>query len=259
MSLPALSNWESTRTALHQAAQVIGGVKKAVAHPLPNYAHLGLFVVPTGVTTGKLPDGSELAVDFTQQAITTALPGQTPAAVPLAGHTQMTLTDALVKVLADKGHAVQPDRTKITGTSTFDVNPALANEYAPALYSIFTSIARFRARLLGGMSPMVIWPHGFDLSFLWFARGLNEGQDPHLNFGFSPGSAGFPRPYVYLYAHPMPNGLLDVKLPAPARWYQGGWTGAVIDYDGLAALPDHEAALEGTLTGIFAAVSPLVG
>lgn len=257
MALPALSDWDSTRSGLHQAAQVLGGIRKAVAAPLPNYAHLGLFVTPTGLTTGKLPEGDQLLLDFTTQVITYICPVNTHNPVALAGHTQMTLTDAVIEAMTNAGHGVQPDRAKITGTQLFEINPALAQDYAPALHSIFSAMARFRARLLGSMSPMIIWPHGFDLSSLWFARGSVEGKDPHLNIGFSPGSPGFPRPYIYIYAHPMPVGMSEVELPEPAYWTHERWTGIVIDYDYLAAQSDHEAVLEGMLGSIFAAVAPL--
>lgn len=259
MTLPALSNWDSTRVALHQAAQVAGGVRKTVAVPLPNYAHLGLFVTPKGVTTGKLPDGGELILDFTQQVLTYICPENSVTPVSLAGQTQTSLTDAVLKAMTDKGHGVQIDRSKLVGTQTFEINPTVAGEYATTLHSIFSTIARFRARLLGGLSPMIVWPHGFDLSFLWFAKGFTEGQDPHLNFGFSPGSPGFPRPYIYSYAYPIPNGLFDVKLPEPARWIQEPWKGMVIDYDALAAMPDHENVLENLLTDIYTSIAPLMG
>jgi hypothetical protein len=258
MSLPALSNWDSTRIALHQTAQVMGAVRKIVAKPLPNWAHLGLYVTSTGVTTGALPEGDELILDFTTQVLTYICPALTINPVPLAGHTQMTLTDAVVKTMTDTGHGVEPNREKLIGTEKFDINATTAKEYATALYSMFSTIARFRARLLGGLSPMVIWPHGFDLSFLWFARGFDEPKDPHLNVGFSPGSPGFPRPYIYAYAHPIPNGLLDVKLPEPARWNTAGWTGVVIDYDALAGLPDHEIVLENLLRTIYTSIAPMM-
>jgi hypothetical protein len=104
----------------------------------------------------------------------------------------------------------------------------------------------------------VVWPHGFDLSFLWFARGFDEGGDPHLNFGFSPGSPGFPRPYVYAYAHPKPEGMFDFKPPAPARWNTEPWTGIVIDYDALAAASDAESTLETLLLDIHAGLAVLM-
>src|SRR5689334_9211985 len=142
MSLPALSNWDSTRIGLHQAAQVMGAVRRVVVKPLPNWAHLGLFVAHNGVTTGKMPEGDELILDFATQVITYICPAQTVNPIPLAGHTQMTLMDAVVKTMTDTGHGVEPERGKITGTEKFDINPALAAEYTTALYSMYTTIAR---------------------------------------------------------------------------------------------------------------------
>jgi hypothetical protein len=54
-----------------------------------------------------------------------------------------------------------------------------------------------------------------------------------MNFGFSPGSTGFPRPYLYAYAWPLPDELTSRPLPAPARWFIGSWKGVVVDYDNL--------------------------
>jgi len=261
MSLPALTDWERTRIGLHQAAQVVGAIRKVDAVPLPNYLHLALEVVPEGVTSGELAPavGGELVLDFAQRAILYTCPEDTVYSVPVEGHTQVSLMDAVLAAMEKAGHPAQPDRSKITGQERLNIQPDAAREYNQALYSIYTAIARFRARLFGGMSRMVIWPHGFDLSFLWFARGLDEGKDPHMNFGFSPGSPGFPRPYIYSYAHPIPPGLFDITLPAPARWTQESWKGSVIDYDALAAEANPEAKLENILLKIHTAISPLMG
>lgn len=258
MSLPALAHWESTRSALHQAAQIASVVRKASVPPLPNYAHLGLYVTATGVTTGRLTDGSELNLNFAQRALIYTCPAGTVNPLPLAGHSQVSLTDALLKVMADSGHPTTLDRAKIGGQEIFNAQPDAAADYATALHSLYSAIARFRGRLLGGMSPMIVWSHGFDLSLLWFARGFEEQSDPHLNIGFSPGSAGFPRPYVYVYASPLPAAFFDVKLPEGARFTRETWKGIVIDYDFLAAQADHETVLEGMLTEIYAALAPLM-
>lgn len=253
MTLPALTNWDSTHAGLHQAAQVIGTVRKTVAEPLPNYAHLGLFVTPTGVTTGSLPFGGKLSLEFASRSVV-----YSGGSISLAGHTQSSLTDAVLNMLKDKGHNITLDRAKLGGTQPLDVHTDTAADYAKALYSIHTAIARFRSRLFGSMSPMIIFPHGFDLSTLWFARGSVETQDPHMNFGFSPGSPGLPRPYVYVYAHPIPAGMFDVQLPEGARWYREGWKGIVIDYDRLAKESDHETKLENMLRDIQAKIAPLM-
>ncbi|MBL8164884.1 MAG: hypothetical protein JNJ61_23060 [Anaerolineae bacterium] len=258
MTLPPLSNWDSTRQTLHQAAQIAGAIRSALVPPLPNYAHLALYVTPDGLTTGDLNGEGTLDLDFRQRTLIYTCPAGNVSTVPLAGHTQATLTDALLTAMDAAGHPASPKREKLTGTTPLDADARLSADYADALHSIYSAIARYRARLLGGMSPLVVWPHGFDLSFLWFARGFEERSDPHLNMGFSPGSPGLPRPYVYVYAYPAPPGMFDVQLPADARWNREPWSGIVIDYDQLAAQDGHEARLEADLQAIYAALAPLL-
>ncbi len=163
MGLPALTDWDATRRALHQAAQVVGAVRQTLCEPLPNNAHLGLFVSKKGLTTGRLGffNGPiQLDLDFEQ------------------------------------------------------------------------------------------------VSFLWFARGFDEGHDPHLNIGFSPGSAGLPRPYVYLYASPLPPRFFDLRLPIGAHYWREGWNGIIIHYDWLANQP--EAELEEILLRLHAMIAPMM-
>ncbi len=258
MILPTLQNWDATRKALHAAAQVVGGIKKVSVQPLPNYAHLGLYIIKDGLTTGRLSDGGELRLNLLELNVVYICPEGDVSKVALQGHSQASLTEAVLKAMTDAGHPAQPKRDEIADQTPLAVDAATAADYQEALYSIYTAITRFRARLLGIMSPVIIFPHGFDASFLWFKRGSEERTDPHLNFGFSPGSAGFPRPYIYSYASPLPEGYFNVKLPAPARFTREPWKGIVIDYDKLAAESDHETLLEQVLIDIHAAVAPLL-
>lgn len=259
MILSTLQNWESTRQTLHQAAQVIGGIKKVSVQPLLNYAHLGLYVTKDGLTTGSLSDGGELLLNFITSSVVYTCPKGDVSTVPLQDHSQSSLTESVLKVMADAGHpAANVDRASLDDQTLFALNPTIAADYQEALYAIYTAIARFRARLFGSVSPVIVFPHGFDLSFLWFKRGSEERTDPHLNFGFSPGSAGFPRPYIYSYASPLPEGYFDVTLPAPARFTRDSWKGIVIDYDTLVSESDPETVIEQALIQIHAAVAPLL-
>jgi hypothetical protein len=177
--------------------------------------------------------------------------------IPLAGHAQISLADAVVEAFAQAGYKVEPNRAKITHETPLEVDAGLAADYAEALYRVFTALARFRARLLGPLSPMIVWPHGFDLSFLWFAgQGMEERQDAHMNFGFSPGSPGLERPYVYSYAWPLPDRLTSLPLPAPSRWHTTGWTGMLLDYDQFARDRDPEGVIESVLRDVHMTVSP---
>lgn len=257
MTLPALTNWESTRTTLHLASRILGESRKAAGVRLPNHAHLTLEVTPRGLTTNKT-DAGTLTLDYPDREITYVCPEGSVTKIPLAGHSQVSLAEEVLKALADHSHPLTLNYAEITDTNPLQPDAALAADYAAVQYSMFATIARFRARLIGYLSPVNVWPHGFDISTLWFARGTVEEQDPHLNIGFSPGSAGFPRPYIYVYARPQPAGFLDIKLPEPAYWTRDKWTGIVIDYDFLAKQADHERVLENMLDAIYAAGAPLL-
>lgn len=259
MPLPPLSNFEDTRASLQWAAQVLSAVRKAVTPPLPNALRLSLHVVPQGLTTGALSFGGELLLDFTQQAIIYQQPGEAPISVPLVGSSQAALAGTVLSLLEGEGHVIEIDRTSVSNQAPFTIDAQTASDYAAALYRIFTAFARFRARLFGQQSPVVVWPHGFDLSTIWYAgAGADEHNDPHINFGFSPGSPGFDRPYFYSYAYPLPEGFYELSLPPLVRPVRDPWKGLAVQYDDLRNSPDPEAQIEGLLTTIIAAVSPLM-
>jgi hypothetical protein len=254
-------DWDKTRTSLHQAAQVLSAIRGAALSPLPNWAHLGLYVTSHGVTTGPLPIGAELSLNFDlRDIIYTPIGTKTTRTMfDLDDYHQVSLTDAMLALLSSAGHPLNPKRDKLTHQTPLEADAQLAADYAEALYRVYTAMARFRARLLGPMSPIVVWAHGFDLSFLWFAgSGFGEAKDPHLNFGFSPGSPGLDRPYVYAYAYPIPKGLTDLPLPSPARWYTTGWTGIVVDYDQIASSSNPEGLIEELLSKVYATIAPLM-
>ncbi len=255
MPLPALANWEETRTALHQSMQVLRSVRLLGVDPLPNSLEYGTLPMRYGATTGPLKFGGELRLDFTKAAIIYQDKDRQVFAVPLAGHSQTTLFDAVFTELAKAGHPFQPNRSKITNNTPFNVNLDAARTYTEVMWRMFTALSRFRARLYGWMSPVVMWPHGFDLSFLWFARGSEEGSDPHVNFGFSPFTPDIGQPYVYFYVYPTVHGL-EQALPTPMRWHTAWATpGGVLEYEKFANDSDPEKLVEEVLLEVHRAAA----
>jgi len=247
MSLPDLSGWQDTRTALHQSMQVLRSARLLGTDPLPNSLEYGTLPARYGATTGPLKFGGELRLDFAKAAIIYRDHDQDVFTIPLTGHSQTTLFDAVFAGFVEAGHAFQPNRSKITNNTPFNVNLDAAQTYTEVMWRMFTALSRFRARLYGWMSPVVMWPHGFDLSFLWFARGSEERSDPHLNFGFSPFTPDVGQPYVYFYAYPVVKGL-EQSVPAPMRWHTAWATpGGVLEYEKFACESDPEAVVEETL------------
>lgn len=288
MSLPSLTNWEATAQSLHKAAQMLGVIRMVRLPHVPNYLEMALKVKPEGVSTDVLPGGSEVTLDFQQARFVVRHGSMAPATVPLAGHSQVSLLKALLKELqkgeladllkdasedglldkflaaaAAAGHDLSSPHNEITGTASLNVDASIGRDYSEALYRIFTGVARFRARLNGSMTPAVIWPGHFDLSFLWFATAHTEENAPHMNFGFAPYGGGIETPYLYVYAYPMPansdNANKLPALPAPAYWHLEGWKGVVVRYPEIAKAADPEGYIEGLCEGIYRALRPLLG
>ncbi len=258
MTLPALLNWDTTRTALHQAAQVIGAVRAAVAAPEPNWAHLGLRVAPEGLTTGVLPAVGELVLDFRMLTILYKPTTQDPVNFALAEHSQVSLANAIETTLIGLGHPTVPQTRQNHERHQLDINEETAADYARVLFLLYETYRSFRESLPGEKSRLVVWPHGFDLSFLWFATKATSEQSPHMAFGFSPYSAGLERPYLYTYAYPTPDGLTAIELPANTKWHTKGWTGTVTGYDTLISEPDPVPMIENILRQLFTRISPLL-
>ncbi|NWF69615.1 MAG: hypothetical protein HXY40_11070 [Chloroflexi bacterium] len=247
MALPALDNWETTRDSLQRALLILNAVRLRYSAQQPNHLHHSVSVYPHALSSGPFWLASaqtvqEVRLDF----VTASING-----IALRGHTQKSL--ALAVMQQEK---LDIPLDKLADERPLEVDSALAAAYAQTLYSVFTALARFRARLAGSMTPLVVWPHHFDLSFLWFASKMDDESAPHMNFGFSPGDAGIPRPYLYAYAYPAPPEQTTLALLAPARWHTEGWTGVRADYDDWRGADDPEALLEALCLRVYQTLAP---
>jgi len=243
--LPSLTDWMTTCHGLHAVAQVMGRVRKSFVSPQPNAQHLTLQPIRHGLTTGPFTTNSgshSLSGDFTTQQITASF-AERPFPMTQAGLNAL-LNAATAEAKTGLREGDPPPE--------ISVDASHAADYATVQYAVFSALARFRARLSGQMTPLVLWPHHFDLSFLSFISGDgDEHSDPHLNFGFAPYSDTIPRPYLYMYGWPMPDGIMKAPLPTPAEWVTEGWHGVMVSYDKLLDEPDPQATIESVCAAIF--------
>jgi hypothetical protein len=151
-----------------------------------------------------------------------------------------------------------PQHAMLLDETPMEIDPQTSQNYWMSFQQIFTGIARFKAGLCGVQTPLVVWPHGFDLSTLWFAGNEIDERQPHTNVGFSPRSEGFETPYLYAYAYPYPARFDPPALPEGAYWHTRGWTGAVTPYDAIAAQADAAGFVEASCSALYQELLPLL-
>lgn len=247
MTLPSLSNWDDTRTALHQALQPLRSARLLSVDPLPSELEYSTQPTMTGATTGPLHFGGALSLDYTQGAVIYEQDGQQVFGVELKGHNQTSLFDAVFAEFAKAGHKLEPNRGKVTETTPFQLDLDQANAYAEVQFRMFNVLAALKANMYGPQTPIVLWPHGFDLSTIWFVDGMDERKNPQVCFGFSPGTPDVGQPYFYFYAWPVPAGL-SAKIHPTQSW-NSDWStpGAVLTYDKFANAAQPEAVVTDIL------------
>ncbi len=143
--------------------------------------------------------------------------------------------------LAELDVAASVDAEQFSDEAALTYDPDQAQRLWQAFSLVNLTLARFKGSLREETGPLVLWPHNFDLAFLWFSGRKVPGQDPadpehadeQMSFGFEPGDAGIPEPYFYATAYPKPDGFAGSPLPAGATWQSEGWTGAVLRYGEL--------------------------
>jgi Family of unknown function (DUF5996) len=282
MTLPRLDHWTETSFGLHRGVLLLGALQRLTQPPQPAYLELGLQVVANGLAAGRLPAGGRVVLDFNAGSLVYSPASGAEVSFPLNGSSQAQIFAGLFGVLsqgelsallpdgaslaerlsagiASRGERYRPPRPEtLWDETTIKLDARSARTYLEALQLVFTAIARFRARLAGMQTPLVVWPEHFDLSTLWFrGAAIDEGQ-PHLNFGFAPFSDGLPDPYLYAYAYPYPQRYDPPPLPAAARWHTQGWTGVVLPYGAIADQSDPAAFVEEACQAIYSGLLALL-
>lgn len=278
--LPTLENWEPTARGLHKAAELLGAIRQLVREPVANYLELALRIERAALATEALPTGGSVRLDFGRAALVYTCPAGNEHPFPLAGQSQVSLFEALLAemhahgdtlasprpgethvraflaALDAKGHPLKRQDGALTSDEPLTVDVATSAAYGEALYRVFTAVARFRARMAGPQTPIVVWPEHFDLSALWFPTDDRGDAAKVMNFGFAPFDGVHPRPYLYAYAYPMPEGFATLPLPAPSRWNTEPWKGLILHYDDLRQSDDPEALIEATCEAAFRLLAP---
>ena len=265
----SLDGFEPTRQTLHLYSNAVGVIPRAHGIAHPKWWHISLKLRPDGLTTDNipLPDGGVLALrlDLNQhQLVIGSSSGETRSVGLAEGLSGSEMGEWVITAVSQFGLQGDYPREKFVNDEQRSYDPEKAQNYFGVLANVARTFEAHRASLKGSVSPVQVWPHGFDMAFEWFGSRVERAEEhgevqefpSQLNLGFYPGDSGVE---PYFYSNPWPfekEALLNKPLPAGARWHSAGWEGAMLPYDQLVNEPDAEARLLQFAKAVYGLAAP---
>lgn len=277
--------WQGTCAALHLFTQVVG--KYRLAHtPWVNHSwHATLYVNADGLTTGLIPDGPGIHVQFDlqrQRLIGSCGTGATDqfALEPMS----VAAFDARFRALiARLGGSPQYHGcpNELPDVIPFDQDTAqrpwdadAVSRFHQALIRIDAVFHQFRTAFLGKVSPVHLFWGSFDLAVTRFSgrpAPRHPGGVPNLpddvtreayshevsSAGFWPGGGGIAEPCFYSYAYPTPAGFSDAKVKPEGARFDIALGEFVLPYDHVRNAADPQGVLLDFLHSTYAAAADL--
>jgi hypothetical protein len=277
--------WQETCAALHLYAQVVG--KYRLAHtPWANHSwHATLYVNADGLTTGLVPDGPGITVQFDLQRHRLAAAsanGQRSefALEPMSvSEFDRRFKDLIGGLGGSPHYHGRPNELPdaIPFATDLVLRPwdgdAVAR-FHRALVQIDAVFNEFRTGFTGKVSPVHLFWGSFDLAVTRFSgrrAPLHPGGIPNLpdavtreayshevsSAGFWPGGGGINEPAFYSYAYPTPDGFEGQGVKPEAAEFNDALGEFVLPYEAMRSSSNPRATLLDFLQSTFAAAERL--
>jgi hypothetical protein len=237
-----------TRDLLRDQTRALGSLQRAFLPKNEHDWHYGLEVGMRGPCTQEFTVNGRpvrAVMDLVRHRI--RLP---EAAWSMAEYDGPGLLSAIYEWLANHGEpAARLEAPKFLAEGKYrDFDAEQAGAYAAALWWLHKQLQRLSGSLAGGLkSPVLLYPHHFDLAFTWFPW----SDDRQVSAGFSTSDDSIAEAYIYLTAYPEPPVFKTVKLPAEAGYNTEGFNGAVLPYKALSGSAEPEKLLDGFVRAGF--------
>ena len=284
-SWPALhySEWHETCSALHLWTQIAG--KYRLAHtPWVNHSwHATLYVTPRGLTTGLVPDGGGVTLDFdffdhrlAARSASGATSGFTFEPMSIAAFFERT-KEAIAGVggtpTMHGAPSEMPEPVPFAEDATqrpYDAD-AVAR-YHQALLRVDEVFRQFRTSFLGKVSPVHLFWGALDLAVTRFSgrrAPLHRGGIPSLpdavtqeayshevsSAGFWPGGGGAEDAMFYSYIYPEPEGFRDARVEPAGAHYDATLGEFLLPYEDVRSASDPGAELLRFLRSTYEAAA----
>ena len=281
---PALpyEDWRDTLATLHMYSQVVGKLRVAQSPFEPEWANVGLYLTPRGLTTSAIPYGLacfDAEFDFVDHELVLRASNEAVERIALSGQ---DVADFYQQVMEGLKHLGMP--VAITELPQEVPNPipfpedrhhltydaADARRFWEILSRIDIVMKRHRARFWGKTSPVHFFWGSFDLATTRFSGRpatppagagtiMRYAEDAeHITMGFWAGDERMPFPAFYAYGYPQPSGCDGVVCrPEDASWIPEAGL-FVLRYDAVRGAPDPVQAITEFLESTYEACAALM-
>lgn len=277
--------WKDTCAALHLYTQIVG--KYRLAHtPWVNHSwHATLYVNADGLTTGLIPDGPGVTVQFDlqRQRLVASCPTGQNSGFALEPMTVAEFDRRFKRAIATLGGSPEYHGfpNELPEAVPFDRDDAPRPWDADAVARFHRALVRidavfneFRTGFLGKVSPVHLFWGSFDLAVTRFSgksAPLHPGGIPNLpdqvtqeayshevsSAGFWPGGGGIDEPCFYSYAYPTPDGFSAEPVKPQAAKFHDALGEFVLPYEAVRAAADPRATLLEFLQSTYDAAAGL--
>lgn len=225
----------AARLELHHAAQLPAiGIAKSLLPHRDDDSHTALVWHDDRWLTGEIARANGARVALRPADLTLHCGAQK---LPLFGKTRDEGLDFLRNALAPRGadpdaialdfHYEMPEHPIASDGAAFSADHApalaeLARWYADAV-TLLDEVAATRR----GATPVLTWPHHFDVATLLELGKGDDGEARSIGVGLSPGDHNYAEPYLYVTPWPVPG---PGELPAlpHGSWRREGFFGAIL-------------------------------
>ncbi len=279
--------WRDTCAALHLYTQIVG--KYRLAHtPWVNHSwHATLYINADGLTTGLIPDGPGVTVQFDlqRQHLIASCPTGKSSGFPLGPMTVAGFDRNFKEAIAALGgspeyHGCPNELPEVTPFAEDNVerpwDADAVSRFHRALVRIDGVFNEFRTGFIGKVSPVHLFWGSFDMAVTRFSgrsAPLHPGGIPNLpdpvtqeayshevsSAGFWPGGGGIDEPCFYSYAYPTPASFAEQPVRPEAASYYEPLGEFVLPYEAVRAAPDPRGALLEFLQSTYDAAAGLAG
>lgn len=245
-----ITTLNATRSYLQDLSRVIGKAQQAFVSPQAHDWQRGLEVLDGTIVTKPLPNTNKRIMMDLNSGIVEAGTQQWI----LGKITAPNLLTQIGQWLTSQGVADKPEHPEYVASGAI-YDKLQAQRMGQTLRWAKAIFEDTKQTITTGLtSPVLLYPHHFDLSLTWFPFDDNL----QMGLGFSFGDEYIEEPYFYVTAWPEPKDFGAIELSTPGVWFNDGFHGAVLRHADLIDLPSPDLVVKAYCQSLLESAVPML-